>query len=171
MNSILIGNIAWALGYDGIEPGSVQTFAQWEGDKDLRNYAELWNFSPFNGRVYGYVPCPPYWTIRVENVGARSGGSVADGVTVVFTAPHPVMRKRVIVGWYRNAVVHRKFKNRPGGLPKEYFMEAACEDAVLVPAADRSFVIDKRFRYFWYAKDDPSAAGQIFQYVHKSSAS
>lgn len=68
---------------------------------------EAWNFTPTGGRCYGYIPRSARIDLR------RLGGSAKDtslqGVTVVWIARNPRDRKTKIIGWYRNATIHKDY--------------------------------------------------------------
>lgn len=127
------------------------------GGKDSHPRGEVCNFLPSNGKVYGYVERPNKkgtetpTQIRIENLGAaklpksRLPDSVP-GVTVFWIAT-PRKGKRCIVGWYKNAIVHRYCVEVPMDARTDqhqkdnltwYRVEANCSDAYLLPVAKRS---------------------------------
>lgn len=123
-----------------------------KGDKAEGNFGflktngiahESWNFEPIRGKVYGYVPRSA--KIKISGLGAERGDAAVDGVTVVWTARNPRTKKTVIVGWYRNARIHREAEHlrleRLSGFDVGYQIEAPAADAVLLPVDARSFTI------------------------------
>src|SRR5678815_3480157 len=71
---------------------------------------ERFNFSPVEGRVYGYVAPSggvPYQLGRIDENGGDSDH--LDGVLLVFMAARPAEfgGGQVVVGWYRNATLYR----------------------------------------------------------------
>src|SRR5207245_524546 len=69
-----------------------------------------------------------------------------DDVLVVFVATDPDRGGQRVVGWYRNATVHRhsmKCSRKERGAYVDYFVAAAESDATLVPAYahSRSFTV------------------------------
>lgn len=104
---------------------------------------ESWNFEPIRGKVYGYVPRSA--EIKISRLGAKRGDAAVDGVTVAWIARNPRTKKTVIVGWYRNARIHRNAEHRRlerlSGFDVGYQIEAPAADAVLLPIDARSFVI------------------------------
>jgi len=70
---------------------------------------EQWNFLPTKGRCFGYVRTINGGDLKLERLGGHPRAKSVDNITVVFTATRPKpTRKRVVVGWYRNASVWRK---------------------------------------------------------------
>lgn len=134
-------NHAWMTHYRGPK-----------GDKAEGNFGflktngiahESWNFEPIKGKVYGYVPRSA--KINISRLGAERGDAAADGVTVVWIARNPRTKKTVIVGWFRNARIHREAEDRRlerlSGFDVGYQIEAPAVDAVLLPIDARSFII------------------------------
>lgn len=119
---------------------------RWVGEPIVRGGAwkkkgEVFNFRPVKGRVYGYVQ-PTGRTINLERVAGESVDETLDDVLVIFFASHPHGLGQVIVGWYRNATVHRARPQMRKWLLKErkgrwFNLEARLEDAVLLPPQAR----------------------------------
>lgn len=155
-------NVGWQLRYAG--PAADDPTLGGHGY--LREHSmghEAWNFLPYRGRVYGYVPREA--TVRIERLGATRDASMIDGVTVVWLARHPSTGKTVIVGWYRNAVVHRAADAtvlaRKGGFSVNYQIDAPADDALLLPMDQRTFEIPTKKEKgclgqspVWYGSDD-----------------
>ena len=112
---------------------------------------EIWNFLPFNGRMYGYVQPVgkkgDYFSrsIDIDKLGAPKQNSV-DNVLSVWLASHPEGGTRVI-GWYENSTVYRKYQeapidsNRNFGDSKDqfgYWVTAKEEDCVCLPVDERA---------------------------------
>ncbi len=113
---------------------------------------ELFNFLRVGDRLYGdFTPqMQPRekWelhpaTIKLERIEPDFNEKALKDVLVVFIARHPKVGGQRIVGWYREAIVHRyrqestaKARNR---IP--YFVETAAGNETLVPESRRSFVI------------------------------
>lgn len=159
---LLFINVGWQLRYAG--PAADDPTLGGHGY--LREHAmghEAWNFLPYRGRVYGYVPREA--TVRIERLGATRDAARLDGVTVVWLARHPSTGKTVIVGWYRRAVVHRAADAlvlaRSGGFSVHYQIEAAASEALLLPPDQRTFEIPTKKEKgclgqspVWYGSDD-----------------
>jgi Domain of unknown function (DUF3883) len=123
-----------------------------KGDKAEGNFGflktngiahESWNFEPIRGKVYGYVPRSA--EIKISRLGAKRADAAVDGVTVVWIARNPRTKKTVIVGWYRNARIHRDAEHRRlerlSGFEVRYQIEAPASDAVLLPIDARSYIV------------------------------
>ena len=84
---------------------------------------EIFNFRDVSGRCYGYVEITPRQgtprAIDLTNLGASKSAANLDGVLVVWTAPCRDGRGREIVGWYRNAILHRELIQPTGRLKQE----------------------------------------------------
>ncbi|MFK3963108.1 DUF3883 domain-containing protein [Ensifer adhaerens] len=134
-------NMAWMVRYRGPK-----------GDKAEGNFGflktndtahESWNFEPLKGKVYGYVPRSA--EIKISRLGAKRGDDALDGITVVWIARNPRTRKTVIVGWFRNARIHRNAEHlrleRSSGFDVGYQIEAPASEAILLPVDARTEII------------------------------
>ena len=133
----LFCNVGWMARYQGL----TQEDAIRGGGAYVEERAqggEVCNFVASDGMLYGYVK-PPGEQIRIEKLGASREAESVSGVTVVWTALHPE-GGTVIVGWYRNARVFRRFQpfqrapelHRTSGV-EGYWMSAAEGDGYLLP--------------------------------------
>ncbi len=117
---------------------------------------EIFNFQPFEGRVYGYVQSPgsghnqPQGPgINVNRLGAAAEDSIPGVLAVwVATSPHG---GSYVVGWYSNATVHRCWQVPPPGANRSYageefgyYVTALGNDAVLLPPDERLLHITER---------------------------
>lgn len=103
---ILVCNIGWMKRYRGEDDiHSSAAYVQEHG----AGY-EMCNFLPVQGRVFGYVKASRHRTINIERLGAQKGQGFITGVLVIWTAPQPGGPGRKVIGWYRDATVHRKPK-------------------------------------------------------------
>lgn len=172
--AIVFCNIGWMKHYDGIRGDSIQRGGSYNNDSVGH---EVCNFTPCNGSVYGYVR--PTGRISVERLGAKKGADHASGVTVVWTAG-PDKGGTAIVGWFANATVFRDLQliPRPSRTHRisnisEYRIVASVENAHLVPALERDFLIPRRVKggigqsNVWYADRPESAAlvADVIKYV------
>ncbi|HJW42631.1 MAG TPA: DUF3883 domain-containing protein [Rhizomicrobium sp.] len=113
MANIIVFHTAWMAQYDG-DRGSLSA----GGFKFAAEHGyghEMYNFRNIGGRYYGYVP--PTGTLHFENhfaVPRRT--DVLEGVTVVWTAPHPEQGGRAVVGIWRDATVYRNDQESHGKL-------------------------------------------------------
>jgi hypothetical protein len=102
---------------------------------------EAWNFLPVRGKVYGYIP--RLTTVR-DALGASPNDAVLEGVTGVWLSGHISTGQTVIVGWYKNSVVHRRagaLRIRREG--REVMPQVVADegDARLLPIDQRTFAI------------------------------
>lgn len=104
---------------------------------------ELFNFRNIDGKVYGYVQAKGN-SITLEKIDPNITGDVINHVLVIFTA-NIAGKGSYIVGWYKNATVHRKVQNNFHPLRKHndinvgYNLEADYKDAVLLKIDERNF--------------------------------
>ena len=175
---LLFLRITWMESYRGLADDS--TFGGGDFVTQQGYGEEVFNFLPFFDRVYGYVRPPrgrgsrqsatseDYHRvrIRIERLGARRQDDSVSGVFVLWVAKPPHTDASVIVGWYRNATVYRDWQELPteshrecSGNPCGYYVEAAAEDAILVPSTRRDFCIPTHGEFemgasnVWYADD------------------
>lgn len=158
---LVFANVAWMAHYQGPK-----------GDKAEGGFAflrtngiahESWNFEPTNGTLYGYVPRSA--AINISRLGAKPGDKAIEGATVVWIARNPRTKKTVIVGWYRNATIHKDAEhwrlNRESDFPVGYQIKAPATDCVLLPVDGRSYPIPTAKEKgnlgqspIWYGKSD-----------------
>ncbi len=173
MGKMVFFNIAWMSDYQGI---TINDIPKHGGTYINENKfgAEVYNFQPFNGKMYGFVeagwkPTPRCINIA-KNFGASKQAQSVDGVLVVWVARHPSEPKTLVVGWYKNATVYRGRQDAPLGSPRKlpdgtdavYFAMANEKDCVLVPLSLRSCDIPRTEKKksglgqknIWYAKDE-----------------
>ena len=110
---------------------------------------EMLNFKAEGGRIYGHVEMKDR-QIHVEKLGADRNADSVDGVLVVWTAPSPSGKGHTIVGWYKNATIHRWRQMPTGRLAEvrthngevwDYRVEAAAEDCTLLPEERRVLTV------------------------------
>ena len=137
--------------YQGMDEGFYPGGFKWAAKNGWGG--EMFNFQPVNGRCYAHVEVLET-SIRIENLGAKKKDDSVDGVLVVWTAPDPSRNGRTIVGWFRNATVHRWRKKPTGKLIKlrtykghaafTYQIEAAESDCFLLLPEERVLTIPPR---------------------------
>jgi hypothetical protein len=110
--------------------------------------AEMWNFLPSDGRVYGYVMSKAFAGINLARIASKKWkqNDEFSGIDIVFIARSQT--GQVVVGWYKDATIfHRKYRRRPnpvGMLPvrnTDYLCEADAENAHLVREGIRDFKV------------------------------
>ena len=170
-------NMTWYRGHeDNIHAGKFD-FAE----KNGFGY-EMYNFLDIGGRYYGYVEHRDEQAIRLEkHLGASKSASSVDGVLAIWTAPCRDGRGREVVGWYRNATLHRHFV-QPKGRAKRartfthpttkeifemgYRVEADTRDGRLLHPEERVIRVGP------YPKEAEGVPGQssiYYPFNHKSS--
>lgn len=149
--NLIFFNIGWMKSYCGEDNiwGNFKFLAQ-QKEEDNKLAHEKWNFFPYNGICYGYVPLkwqhndtPPKMNIQRVN---KSATDKLEDVTVVFISKNPLDNITYIIGWYRHATLYRQFQKRPR--QKEvsekniyYAASAQAEDIVCLSENERNFEV------------------------------
>lgn len=148
MTDIIVFHTAWMAKYDGDR--SSFSAGGFKYAKEHGYGHEMFNFREVDGACYGYVP--PTGNLRLEKHFKVAGDAEKiDGVTVVWTAPHPEQGGRAVVGVWKNATVYRADQRAVGVIaryrkvgPRDfagYRCTAKAEDCVLLsPDARPIFV-------------------------------
>jgi hypothetical protein len=125
---------------------------------------EVCNFAPVHGFHYAYVRPPRHGdAIKIDRLGAAREAGKVTGVTVIWTATKPG-GGAVVVGWYLNATVFRRFQSftavptphRKNGIDG-YWIRARATDAKLLPVDERTIEVPRGARggmgnsNVWYA--------------------
>jgi hypothetical protein len=174
---ILFVASAWMRRYNGPaedDPVAADNFTYFTREGHPSSDAhEQWNFADTDGWVYGYVPRSS--SIAIERLGAPAGSESLTGVLVVFFARDPAEDVLKVVGWYRNATVHRRevYSHQRGTLTVGGSIRAAKGDAVVLPAADRVIVIPTAQTTpggvgqspLWYATEHPAKVAEVRAFV------
>lgn len=159
---IVYANIAWMTHYRGPKGDKAEGgFGFLKKGEGIAH--ESWNFQPWRGRVFGYVPRSA--EIKIRRLGAERGATELRGVTIAWIARNPRTKKTVIVGWYRNATIHRRGEHitlpRSDETTVGYQIEADAADAVLLPIDARVYPIPTAKTQgnlgqspVWYGRDD-----------------
>ena len=152
-------NMGWMEKYEGDKDTGDEVRSTASYIKKHKTGHEVCNFAPDDNEefVFGSVE---HEKINLERIasGAQSIKSSSsskkdelDGVFVIWTAPHPELGGRVVVGWYKNAIVYRKimdfdeFTSQPRwhhekkrGTPiTTYNIKAKYADVMLLPPNER----------------------------------
>lgn len=118
---LMFVNVGWMVAYHG--PANDPTIGG-HGWLKTHDYGhEAWNFQPHKGMLYGYVPRSA--RIDVRRLGAAAKDEQLEGVTVVWVARSPRNSVTYVVGWYRNASVHRD--NNHFSVPRSTGEVIACQ--------------------------------------------
>ncbi len=159
MTPVLVCNVAWMKEYRGIQKDDEP-----QGGGSYPHKAEIYNFSPYQGRVLGFVQATKD-TIRIERLGAGSDDDRVTGITVIWVACEPNTRGTYVVGWYKNAIVytHRQKAPKDSGRHEKpgtlagFYIEANVSDARLLKVNERLLSVPRRGKggvgqsNVWYA--------------------
>ncbi|PZQ86926.1 MAG: hypothetical protein DI534_15715 [Leifsonia xyli] len=134
-------NIGWMNKYAGASPDDRATGGHgFLKTNDVGH--ESWNFQPYRGRVYGYIPRSG--SFNLTRLGAEKSAPSVDGVTVVWVARNPSDLKTYIVGWYQNATLlapSEDIELTRGGFKVGYQVHVAKDDATLLKVEQRLFPV------------------------------
>jgi hypothetical protein len=152
--ALVFFNVGWMESYRGIENDPISKGGEYVDVKKIGS--ERFNFLEHEGKVYGFVELghPKSFLdnptnnearkMRIQRLGAKGNDASIDNVTVIWVARHN--EATVIVGWYKNATVHRVMQKRPFKSDQHdnsYNVVANAGDAVLVPSKNRTFEISR----------------------------
>lgn len=141
-SKIVFVNIGWMKDYAGVSAND-QAVGGHGYLKQGNIGHEVWNFMPFKGKVYGYVPRSA--RINLKNLGGSRTDEFVQPATVVWIARNPSNKKTFIVGWYKNAIVYKENEHiklkRKGGFEVGYQIVAQADDATLLPVDRRLYPI------------------------------
>lgn len=182
MDKMVFFNIAWMKKYRGIteddRPVGGGLFVDEEGYG-----AEIYNFQPFRGRMYGFVEAgyEPRCCIRIERLGASKRAQLIPGILVVWVARHPNKSQTLVVGWYKNATVYKERQKPPAGSNRKlpngedapYFVEADEQNCKLIPESMRDCEIPRGEqgalgnKNIWYAESQLGAKvkAKVIEYI------
>ncbi|HUG82134.1 MAG TPA: DUF3883 domain-containing protein [Bryobacterales bacterium] len=158
IDRVFFMNVGWMSGYRGMDGDSITG-----GGKHVEEHRfghEILNFLPYRGRNYGYGTAAND-VIALERIAATNGADYLDGVLVVWVA------RSVVVGWYQNARLYRKWQDPPVGSnrvyqndPIGYYATAKTSDCTLLDRDARMLRVPRAReveggmgRYVWYAED------------------
>lgn len=145
LNRIVFFNTSWMDAYQGPAPA-----AHGGGWVKTHGYGgEMFNFQPFQSRIYGYVEPGDGRRIDITRLGARRSAGSVSGILVIWVARHKDKSETVVVGWYKNAKVYREaqvlpgclYRTDPQGNAVPYRVEAEPEGSLLIPPDKRGFRI------------------------------
>jgi hypothetical protein len=140
---------------------------------------EAWNFRLHRKKLYGYVQPARGGSIHIERLGASCHDETLTGVTVVWTAPHPVTGGTYVVGWYQNATVFRHYQQVTGdqrgtwswhGRDASYHVVAAAADSYLLLPDARTLAVPRGAGGFgqsnvWYADTATDFVQQVRAHI------
>lgn len=104
MTDIIVFHTAWMAKYDGDRASFSAGGFKYALEHGYGH--EMFNFREIDGAYYGYVP--PTGNLHLEkHFNVSRDAEKLDGVTVVWTAPHPEQGGRAVVGVWNHATVYR----------------------------------------------------------------
>lgn len=147
-DDIIVFHTAWMDRYDGdlfsLSAGGFK-YAMEHGFGH-----EMFNFREIDGFCFGYVP--PTGRLHLEKYfNVSRDAEKLDGVTVVWTAPHPEQGGRAVVGVWYDATVYRADQEPKGQIARHrkigrnnfagYRCKARASDCVLLPSDNRPIFV------------------------------
>lgn len=140
---IIYFNVGWMKRYEGPDPDDL-TIGAHGYLEDHEHGAECHNFVAKEAMVRGYRPPGNQEQTNLTRLGAKRSQESLKGVLVVWMAREPGTGRTLVVGWYRDATVYRTARDGDidfNGERIHFTAEAQAQDAVLLPAAARTFEI------------------------------
>ena len=140
--------VAWMKYYKGVneddKPKNGGKFIKENGEG-----GEVFNFSPYNHKCYGYVM--HYGEMHIEHFDKKLKNSPkVGGVTVVFVASDGDESK--IVGWYENATMFRDWQ--------EVYIAGDCYDYNFLADEKNCYLIEERKRTFTIPRATKAGQGR-----------
>lgn len=136
---------------------------------------ESFNYKSHNGKYYGYVESgyvkdkenPELLhrhLIHIEKLGAKESDDYIDGLLIVWVGKPANAKGQYIVGWYKNAKLHRELQIVPDSVKIERNTEelidynVLSDDVYLLPTKDRNYLIPSGKggmgqNQFWYGNE------------------
>ncbi len=153
MPNIIVFHTAWMDKYDGDGASLIAGGFKFAAEHGYGH--EMFNFRDIGGYCYGYVP--PTGDLHFEDhFDVARGTPMLEGVTVVWTAPHPEQGGRAVVGIWRDATVYREMREPSSAVARRrrfrteiagYRAKASSKNCVLVrPEARPIFVAARHSR-------------------------
>jgi hypothetical protein len=136
---MIVFHTAWMAKYDGDRSSFSAGGFKYAVEHGYGH--EMFNFREIDGAYYGYVP--PTGNLHLEkHFDVARDAQKLDGMTIVWTAPHPEQGGRAVVGVWKNATVYRADQEPTGQIarrrkvgPKDlagYRCTARAQDCVLL---------------------------------------
>lgn len=136
---------AWMANYQGVTNEDLPKGA---GSYVTQNVdgGEVYNFLPVKGNYYGFARIQSGRNLRLERLGASKDANEIKNVTVVLFAKNPDWGGEFIVGFYKNAILHRNIVSLPKGMRgthPSYMFTTAVANARLIKEESRVFELPK----------------------------
>jgi hypothetical protein len=137
---ILFARIGWMNFYSGIVPGDAELIGGGAyNETDIGS--EVLNFAPHQDRMYGFVQGVRSYPLTLERIDPEAqGADTISSTLVIFVSRRPHQKGQVIIGWYRNATVHRDAASDPRSSAHDwraFNIVAKRKNAVLLPTNER----------------------------------
>lgn len=137
---VLFARIGWMNFYSGIVPGDPELIGG-GAYNETKIGSEVLNFAPHQERMYGFVQGIRSNPLTLERIDPQADGAETAGSTlVIFVSRRPHQKGQVIIGWYRNATVHREAASDPRSVARNwraFNIVAKRKNAVLLPTNER----------------------------------
>lgn len=174
MKKIIFFNTAWMDRYQG---ATIKDKMQ-GGGKHIEEHGwggEMFNFKPINGKLYGYVQVGG--NINLNRLGAKALEDSIENVTVVWTAKNPFSSGNYIIGWYKNATLHRSLQKPPNRKDRkwktyqmDFFASASQSNTKLLLKDERTVPVPRGDggmgqRNIWYGDNNPTFVKKVLEYI------
>lgn len=187
LKKVVFLHIGWGKKYN--KGGIDEITSNHKYVEENRIGGESSNFRDIDGYYYGYAPVS-HGAVELGHFGEDNAEEYVDGVTIVWTATAPKkfrkkgLTNRRVVGWYQNATVYRHLRNDIKEHGEGYIARCKVEDAVLLPATERTFCIPTILEgndgfpanvvasWFPYDKDEEQKAfaREVLEYIKQTNA-
>ena len=141
---VLFANIGWMTHYRGY---SNKDKIVGGGSHRNDDKHETFNFSPINGKCYGYVQPVNWGGISINRIDKtfKKGTESINNVLVVWIAKHPQAGGTYIVGWYKHATVFSSIQKSTLAARNKYGYNVLAKenDCTLLPSDQRSYQIPR----------------------------
>ena len=149
---IIVFRIGWMKYYQGMKGDAIRSTARFVVEEEY-GY-EMYNFLPYEGHMLGFVQPSGRGefterTIRIERLGATKKDESIGGVLVAWVAPS-TNGGVLLVGWYNNAIVYRRYQPPPQGSGRVfkdveigYYAKAKESDCVLLAEEERTLRVPR----------------------------
>ncbi|MBP7260271.1 MAG: DUF3883 domain-containing protein [Bacteroidia bacterium] len=169
---ILFLRTAWMKNYKGVSEEDIPSGAGSYVTENLDG-GEVYNFLPIKGNYYGFARIQSGRNLKLERLGAPKDASEIKNVTVVLFAKNPDWGGEFIVGFYKNAILHRNTVSLPKGTRGThsfYMFKTAIANAQLIKEESRVFELPKDGpgqTNAWYVEEyaDKNFLNEVLKYL------
>lgn len=165
---ILYCRIGWMNSYNGLINGdTIKNGGSYNRDNVGH---EIYNFSSYDGKYYGYVQPVNWSSINIDRISGEKENDFIDDVLVVWVATRDNYGQ-VVVGWYNNARVYRHYQTIPDevlekrGLKTHVDYRIYSEEATLIlPIEKRNLIIYGMGQSnIWYGNEEMNS--KVFEFI------